>query len=140
LVEWARKPEKVKQLADLAADKTPDKMPGQFAEMIAREQIAAGLGPNQSVTRSASLVVEEIPGYRTGEQFIAAERAAGRPAPKRFSRREGEGKVWRVIAEIDNLVFEEGPAGKRIVTVDEVKAGEGSKPKEASESLNKIKG
>ncbi|NVB39306.1 hypothetical protein G6O69_15795 [Pseudenhygromyxa sp. WMMC2535] len=99
---------RLRRLIDWANDKGKPQLPGEIAEMIAREQLRADLGPDQSVTESATLVVKEVPGYTNIDQFIADEVAAGQPEPDRFTMREGDGKVWRVIAEIDNLPYDAG--------------------------------
>lgn len=137
--ELAKNRPMLKRVTDWVKDKGREQIPGIIGEMIARQQLKATLKPNQTVTNNPTLVVEEVPGYRTIADYSAAKAQAGQPAPNPHTLREGGGKLWRVIAEIDNMVFEKGPAGRRIAVVDEVKAGDTSKVKHAIASLKKIK-
>lgn len=128
------------KLNEVVRVKGKDQLPGEIAEMIARDQVAKTLSPNQSVSKNSLVVVEEIPGFQTIEAFRAAQVQAGQPKPVRFTLREGGGKVWRVLAEIDVAVFEKGPGGKRIALVEEVKSGSTAQPTDAAVGLAKVQG
>ncbi|HET9624261.1 MAG TPA: hypothetical protein VFP84_22965 [Kofleriaceae bacterium] len=95
---------------------------GEIGEALARENLRSGAIANQTVLSNIE-IVREIPGYKTIAEWKAAEIKAGRKGDI-GGLYEHNGKLWKSITEVDNVVVEKGADGKlRIVDLEQTKAG-----------------
>jgi hypothetical protein len=95
---------------------------GEIGEALARESLRAGAAPGQVVLSNIE-IVREVPGFKMIAEWKAAEQAAGRPGDV-GGLYEADGKLWKSITEVDNMVVERGGNGKlRIADLEQTKVG-----------------
>lgn len=111
---------------------------GDLGEAIGRAQLHADAAnaPGRSVLSNIELVTR-VSGFRTIREWQQAQRARGQPDnPKGLY--EADGKLWRSITELDNLVVERTARGAlRPVLIDQVKTGVDDRPVDAAKQNTK---
>jgi hypothetical protein len=111
---------------------------GDLGEAIGRAQLHADAAsaPGRSVLSNIEIVTR-VRGFRTIKEWQQAQRAQGQPDnPKGLY--EADGKLWRSITELDNLVVERTVRGAlRPVLMEQVKTGVDDRPVDAAKQNTK---
>lgn len=111
---------------------------GDLGEAIGRAQLHADAAnaPGRSVLSNIEIVTR-VSGSRIIKEWQQAQRAQGQPDnPKGLY--EADGKLWRSITEVDNLVVERTARGAlRPVLMEQVKSGVDDRPVDAAKQNTK---
>lgn len=110
---------KVQRMAEVG---TRSELVSALGEAIGRAQLRAKYGEGHQVLGNVE-IVRKVEGFRSIQEWTAAERAAGRSGDP-GGLYEWRGKLWKSVTEIDALVGKRRPGGKlKPVEIEQTKTG-----------------
>lgn len=109
---------------------------GALGEGMARSELSRGLGEGQRLEGNLE-VVEEVPGFATINAWRLAQ-----PEPDTTGTahlRQGDGVLYRSVAEVDVMVVDAQPGARpRPTLIEEVKTGVGDSPSDAQDQVTNL--